>query len=74
VRIPVVRFTVRLMVAAVIFAAALLWAFDAGRRWERDHGRRGALKVQTVRHVGSWQLSNSAISGGSSSTNAHPLE
>ena len=31
-----VRFTVQRMMVAVIFIAALLGTFEAGRRWERD--------------------------------------
>jgi hypothetical protein len=47
------------MLVAVMLAAALLGAFEAGRRWERGHVRRGALKVRAVRHVDTWELTNS---------------
>jgi hypothetical protein len=57
-RLPRLQFSVRRMIVAVIFAAALLGAFEAGRRWERSHRRRGALRVQTVRQFGPWQLNN----------------
>src|SRR5262245_37185575 len=42
-RIPRVRFTVRSLMVAVILFAALLAAFEAGRRWER---RRQAAASQ----------------------------
>jgi hypothetical protein len=70
-RLPRLRFTVRRMMVAVIFAAALLGAFEAGRRWERHRGRPGALKVQTVRHLGPWELQNSVYPGGTGPTNDH---
>ena len=57
-RLPRLQFSVRRMIVAVFFAATLLGAFEAGRRWERSHRRRGALRVQTVRHLGPWQLNN----------------
>lgn len=60
-RLQCVRFSVRRMMVAVIFAAVFLGAFEAGRRSERAHSRRGTLRVQTVRHFGPWRLSNSAI-------------
>jgi hypothetical protein len=72
-RVSRVRFTVRWMMV-VIFTAALLGAFEAGRRYERDRGRRGALKVQFVRHVGSWELKNSAYPGERGPTNDHKQE
>jgi hypothetical protein len=57
-RLPRLQFSVRRMIVAVIGATALLGAFETGRRWERSHRRRGALRVQTVRHLGPWQLNN----------------
>jgi DMSO/TMAO reductase YedYZ molybdopterin-dependent catalytic subunit len=51
---PRVRFTVRRMMVAVAILAAILAAFEAGRRWERNHRPRGLLRIQAVRHVGQW--------------------
>ena len=68
------RFSVRRMMGAVIFAAALLGAFEAGRRWEHVHLPRGALRVRTVRHLGPWQLNKSANPVGTSPTNDHSRE
>jgi hypothetical protein len=62
------------MMAAVIFVAALLGAFEAGRRWERQHVRRGALKVQKLRHAGTWELKNAASSREPGPTSNHQLE
>jgi hypothetical protein len=69
--LPRIRFSLWWMMVAVIFAALLLAAFDAGRRWERVHRRRGALRVQTVRHVGPWQLNNIAIPARRGPTSDH---
>jgi hypothetical protein len=71
--LPRVRFSVRRMMVAVIFAAALLGAFEAGRRWERVQHQRGALRVQTVRHLGPWKLNKSDNPAGTSPTNDHSL-
>jgi hypothetical protein len=73
-RVPRVRFSVRWMMVAVILAALFLGAFEAGRRWERVHRRRGALRVQTVRHLGPWQLNHPAIPAGAGPTHEHSRE
>jgi hypothetical protein len=70
-RSPRVRFSVQRMMVAMIFAAVLLGAFEAGRRWERVHHRRGALRVQTVRHPAPWELNKSASPAGTSPANDH---
>jgi hypothetical protein len=73
-RLPRVRFSVWSMMVGVVFAALLLGAFEAGRRWERLHRRRGALRVQTVRHLGPWQLNNLATPAGAGLTKDHSRE
>ena len=70
-RFPHVRFSVLRMMVAMIFAAVLLGAFESGRRWERVHHRRGTLRVQTVRHLGPWELNKSASPAGTSPTKDH---
>ena len=68
---PHVRFSVRQMMVAIIFAAVLLGAFEAGRRWERVHRLRGTLRVQSVRHLGPWELTKSASPMGTSPSKVH---
>jgi hypothetical protein len=73
-RLPRLRFTVRRLMLVVAIVAALLTAFEAGRRWERVHRQRGALRVRTVGHVGPWRLANPANAAGASPTNDYLQE
>lgn len=50
-----VRFTVRWLMIAVLAVAALLGAFEAGRRWERE---QDSISVRKVLNAAAWETSN----------------